>query len=401
MSRVRRIALWIHLYAGLATAPALLLLGLTGSFLVFEYPLDHLFHPNLAYVQSASDRLPLDVLLAKIQSTYPGAKVLALALSPSSPSPDLAYTAQIQFPHHADSSTVFINQYTGHVLGRIDGMSFATAVHEFHTNMLLGERGAFVMMLTAALLIMLSLSGIVLWWPRKILTINWKASGKRINFDLHNMIGFYSFVFMLVFGVTAVAIHWQSKWLPMTNNALGLPDNDPDLRIAPPSAATRAVSLDTVAATARLSVPDARLTQINMPGTRGVYRAWLKYPQDGTPLGRSFVLINAYSGDVLYTRNARTVGLPTRYFREWNREIHTGDILGWPTRILACLLSLMLPALAITGPLFWWNRSRRSTSKARGKTNGATMSSRARLIPMSQKNTTTQALQVTIPQEMS
>jgi uncharacterized iron-regulated membrane protein len=95
-----------------------------------------------------------------------------------------------------------------------------------------------------------------------------------------------------------------------------------------------------------------------MPGGRGVYRAWLKYPEDGTPLGRSFVLVNAYSGAVLYTRNARTVGLPTRFFREWNREVHTGDILGWPTRILACLISLMLPVLAVTGPLFWWLRPR-------------------------------------------
>jgi uncharacterized iron-regulated membrane protein len=95
-----------------------------------------------------------------------------------------------------------------------------------------------------------------------------------------------------------------------------------------------------------------------MPGAGGVYRAWLKYPEDGTPLGRSFVLVNAYSGTVLYTRSARTVGMPTRFFREWNREVHTGDILGWPTRILACLMSLLLPVLAITGPLFWWRRAR-------------------------------------------
>jgi uncharacterized iron-regulated membrane protein len=76
------------------------------------------------------------------------------------------------------------------------------------------------------------------------------------------------------------------------------------------------------------------------------------------------VLVNAYSGTVLYTRSARTVHLPTRLFREWNREVHTGDILGWPTRILACLMSLMLPVLAVTGPLFWWNKKRvRRTAK--------------------------------------
>jgi uncharacterized iron-regulated membrane protein len=358
MSKLRRITVWVHLYAGLAAAPLLFVLGLTGSFLVFEYPLDHVFHAHLAYVQPAPEAMPLDSLLTSIHSAYPAAKVLTFALSPSSPAPDLAYSAQVQLPEQADPSTVFVNQYSGQVLGKIDGMSFATAVHEFHTDMLLGDRGAFVMMLIASLLILLSLSGIVLWWRRKIVTIRWSASGRRLNFDLHNAIGFYSFVFMLLFGITGVVVHWQSKWVPMANSALHLSDAEPDLKIVRPGPGARPIPLQAVAAAARLSFPSARLTQINMPGTRGVYRAWLKYPEDGTPLGRSFVLVNAYSGTVLFTRSARTVGVPTRFFREWNREVHTGDILGWPTRILACLMSLMLPVLAITGPLFWWRRPR-------------------------------------------
>ena len=358
MSKFHRILEWIHLYAGLIAAPILLVLGLTGSFLVFEYPIDRLLHAHMAYVRPAEVRMSLDALLSSVHSTYPTAKVVTFALSPSSPAPDLAYVMQIQFLQHEGLSSVFVNQYTGQVLGKIDGMSFATTVHEFHTDMLLGARGAFVMMLIAALLILLGISGILLWWPRKILSVRRSASGRRIVFDLHNAIGFYSFVFLMLFGITGVVVHWQSTWLPMTNRALHLPDTEPDLKIVPPSAGTRAISLEVVAAAARRMLPEARVTQINMPGTRGVYRVWLKYPEDGTPLGRSFVLIDAYSGAVLYTRSARTVHVPTRFFREWNREVHTGDILGWPTRILACVMSLSLPVLAITGPLFWWHKHR-------------------------------------------
>jgi uncharacterized iron-regulated membrane protein len=364
MRKLHRTIEWIHLYAGLTAAPLLFALGLTGSFLVFEYPLDHMFHHRLAYVQPAAARVPLQQDAASILAQYPSAKILTFALSPSTPSPDLAYTAQVQLPQLAVPSTVFVNQYTGSVLGKIDGMSFATAVHEFHTDMLLDERGAFVLMLAACLLILLSVSGIILWWPRKIVTVNWSASGRRITFDLHNAVGFYSFLFLLMFGVTAVVIHWQSKWLPMTNNALRLPDNDPDMKIAAPKVKAKTISLDAIADAARAALPGARLTQINMPGSRGVYRAWMKFPGDGTPLGRSYVLLNAYTGQVLYTRNARTIGVPTRYFREWNREFHTGDIFGLWTRILACLMSLALPLLAVTGPLFWWRRIRRARPAA-------------------------------------
>jgi uncharacterized iron-regulated membrane protein len=358
MSKFHRIIEWIHLYAGLIAAPVLLLLGLTGSFLVLEYPVDHLLHAHLAYVRPAEVRMSLDGLLSSVYSAYPTAKAVSIALSPSSPAPDLAYVVQIQFPQHAELSSVFVNQYTGQVLGKIDGMSFATTVHELHTDLLFGDRGAFVMMVSAAHLILLSISGIVLWWPRKILSVRWGASGRRIVFDLHNAIGFYSFIFLLLFGVTGVVVHWQSTWLPMTNRGLHLPDTEPDFKIAPPRAGTQAISLEMVAAAARRMLPEARLTQINMPGTRGVYRIWLKYPEDGTPLGRSFILVNAYSGALLYTRSARTAHVPTRFFREWNREVHTGDVFGWPTRILACAMSLTLPALAITGPLFWWRKHR-------------------------------------------
>src|SRR5258708_11782916 len=155
------------------------------------------------------------------------------------------------------------------------------------------------MMLTATLLILLSLGGIIVWWPRKILAINWGTSGRRITFDIHNAVGFYSFIFMFLFGLTGVIVHWQSKWLPITNHALHLPDTDPDLRIPPPSPGAPLAALDAVSAVATRNILGARLTQINMPGTRGVYRAWLTYPDDGTPLGRSLVLINAYSRAIL------------------------------------------------------------------------------------------------------
>jgi len=55
-------------------------------------------------------------------------------------------------------------------------------------------------------------------------------------------------------------------------------------------------------------------------------------------------------------RNARTASFSFRYPHMWNRMIHTGDVFGWPTRILAALMSLTLPLLGVTGPLIWWFR---------------------------------------------
>ena len=39
-----------------------------------------------------------------------------------------------------------------------------------------------------------------------------------------------------------------------------------------------------------------------------------------------------------------------------NFSTHVGALLGWPGRIAACLASLVLAALCITGPWMWWKR---------------------------------------------
>jgi uncharacterized iron-regulated membrane protein len=39
-----------------------------------------------------------------------------------------------------------------------------------------------------------------------------------------------------------------------------------------------------------------------------------------------------------------------------NRAIHTGDILGMPTKVLMSLASLAAVAQAISGLMMWWKR---------------------------------------------
>ena len=90
----------------------------------------------------------------------------------------------------------------------------------------------------------------------------------------------------------------------------------------------------------------------------------LKFPEDHTPLGRTRLRIDANTGQVLQIQSSRDFSPPMKYARMWNREIHTGDFLNLPTRILAAVFSLMLPVLALTGPLIWWNRRRAEKTKS-------------------------------------
>src|SRR5690242_8621644 len=78
---------------------------------------------------------------------------------------------------------------------------------DFHGNLLLGDTGRWLNGIGAASLTLLGLTGIVIWWPgiehwRRSLMVNWRSSFARINWDLHNVMGFWCFLFVLMWGVS-------------------------------------------------------------------------------------------------------------------------------------------------------------------------------------------------------
>ena len=366
MTGLRKFLLNVHLWVGLAACLLLFMLGLTGAVLVFENNLDHVLNPSLSYVTPQTQPLPLQQLTAVVAKRFPKAHVSALQLSPSSPSPDLAYAFVMS--QGKERNEVFVDQYTGRLLGtRALGSGFATKVHQFHTNLLAGPAWSIVSAWGSIFLGLLAMSGIYLWWPRKIFTPNLNASGRRINFDLHNAIGFYASMFVFLFAFTGAFMHWESN---LSSVAARLTHSSVDeipakVNSAPAPPETVPLSLDRLAEVARSEMLGARVTQISLATKPSdCVRIWMKYPEDGTPAGRTWVYLDQYTGKVLIARNSRSVPLAASYVRSWNREIHTGDIFGWPTRILACLASLAVAFLSISGPIIWLLKKTTKTSRS-------------------------------------
>jgi uncharacterized iron-regulated membrane protein len=70
------------------------------------------------------------------------------------------------------------------------------------------------------LLIVLALTGLVIWWPgiktwRRSLTVRRRVDWKRFTWDLHSMMGFWSLGFVLLFGITGAYLgnqEWFQNW---------------------------------------------------------------------------------------------------------------------------------------------------------------------------------------------
>jgi uncharacterized iron-regulated membrane protein len=352
---LRKLLLNLHLYAGLIAGVFLILLGVTGSFMVFEDEIDRALNPKLTWVTPGERRLTLTEMKSRLEKRYSGRTVAGFSISPRD---DIAWGATLQSTASQEPLNVVFNQFTGDVLGTdSDRNNFVGYVHEFHLRLMMGDFGGLIVTLAAVLLLFLSLSGIVLWWPRKLLSVNWRGQPRQLNFELHQALGVYVSLSLMIFSITAIVIHWENGATRLANRITNSRDLPPFPRPRPLTANAATVDPDRLLSIAESAAPGAHATWIMLVGSP--FRVAMKYPEDRTPSGRTNIFIDAYAGEVAYQLNSRSGPLGFRMVKLWNREIHTGDIGGLPTRILVCLISLLLPVMAVTGPLIWWNRRRR------------------------------------------
>jgi uncharacterized iron-regulated membrane protein len=124
---------------------------------------------------------------------------------------------------------------------------------------------------------------------------------------------------------------------------------------------TSPLDSDLLVSISEKNAPGAQVTVIQLATSAETpVRIIMKYPEDHTPAGRTQVFLDTYSGKVRMLTDARSAPLGFKLMRLWNRQYHTGDIYGWPTRILALVSSLALVVMAITGPMIWYKRKRTS-----------------------------------------
>jgi uncharacterized iron-regulated membrane protein len=350
---MRRALLLLHEWIGLLGAAFLIVIAVSGSALVFENGIDRTLNPALSYVPvpPGGQRLPLETLLAGVNGAQPDDPAGGVRIADA---PDQSF----EFSSRARRST-FVDPHTGKILGSRDRQrSFARWVHLLHTRFVAGGVGEALVGWFSVALLLLAVSGLVLWWPRQILSLGSASSWKRTNFDLHNMLGFYSSPIIVVIALSGILIAFERTTDPVVKRLNPAPDPAPPQ--STPVAGGKRITLDEAVATAQAALPGVFVSNINVPANpKAAYRVLAKFPEDRTPAGRSRVHIDQFSGRVLLIENTRTAPAGTRILN-LKRSAHTGDIFGAPTQALYFLVSLGMAVQAISGVSIWWNSRTRS-----------------------------------------
>lgn len=366
--RLRRAVRKVHLWLGLTLGGLFVLLGLTGSVLVFYPELDALLHPEIRVEGSGPP--DWDRALATARAAYPektGPWRFEVTGKPGA-IPARYYDPPERPGYAFRPMMVWLSPDGSQVLRRDYWGEYAvTFIYDLHYRLLLGELGGKVLGWLGLGLLALLLSGLWAWWPRgswiKALRFKRRAPPQRRLRDWHKLSGLSGLAFLLILTVTGIMLE-----LPKESDAalaaVGLHvDHAPHVHPQPTTASGKPDILPSQAIlAASLALPDARLAWIETPpGSGGAYKLRMQVPDDPSyRFPHSFVWVDTKSGKVVAVQDARKGGAGTA-INNWVHPLHDGSAGGLLGRVLIAGAGLLPLVLFVTGLLRW--RIKRTKSK--------------------------------------
>jgi uncharacterized iron-regulated membrane protein len=333
-----------HLVVGLVAGLFLAILGATGALIAFEPEIEHAFYPTLYDVEVRSQPLPVAILYAKVALALKPNERIGVCLFPARARLSYAFTI---FRSSGLPRQIFVNQYTGQILGTLSVVRFTMVIRKLHVVAGLGGCSTLFLMF-------LVMTGLYLWWPLKRIGITSKATGRRLYFDLHNSVGLLSSLFLLLFAATGTYMAFYPVISSMFHSKLE------DRVVRRPSSAdqgsSRAISADNAVSLARHFLPGATPIWVVFPErSDSPYMVKMRFPEDRSFNGSSAVWLDQFSGRATQIWSSRADSLGGKLNR-LSCEAHTGDVLGYSGKLIARFMSLTLIVQTMTGVCMWWKR---------------------------------------------
>jgi uncharacterized iron-regulated membrane protein len=355
---IRRVNFQVHLWAGVILAIYVSLIGITGSVLVFGAELDKSANPvpwpALAANQQIAD---LALVIDSLKHSYPHTHIVSvMAPTPSEP----VIIAILQTPMRI---TVACNPITGQVIGEAPARTSRIEwIYDLHENLLARRAGRVANGVGAALLLLLAGTGLLNWWQgvqrwRLGLKIDFQRRWRRITFDFHRAVGFWSLGFLLLWAATAIYFTWPAKVLTAVDRLSPIVNSRPPAVTVDPDSEVAALDFHAMLERAYAADPGATWKGIVFPASRRSPFEMLLSRAPG--IGRDYedtVYFNPYNGRYI---SIWRYGV-NKSLGDWiiwlQIPLHFGTHWGLAVKCLWSAIGLSLPLLSISGLVMYWNR---------------------------------------------
>lgn len=392
---VRHALVRLHRWAGLVMAVFLLVVGLTGSALVFWQELNEWLAPALYPGAHAGTPLAAAALAERAEAIepairattvylgYPGTVWVGVEPRPGGPPVDYNY--------------IYLDPISGVELGRIRWGAWPTTlaavmpfVYELHETLVLGATGERILGLVALLWTVDCFVAFALTLPRpspssaRSWLARWApawlvkrgAPPFRLTYDLHRAGGLWPWAMMLVFAWSSVFLNLDGVYTAVTArvfdyvpSAAGMTRSAVSSTTVEPMPWTMAQATGERLMAAQAYGHDFTVQQpmaLYLLRSRGLYEYRVRSTRDITDkYGSTSVYFDATTGAL------RQVRLPTgqrtgNTVTTWLLALHMANVFGLPFRVFVSVAGVVLAMLSVTGVAIWWmkRQARRVHRKA-------------------------------------
>ncbi|WP_313566910.1 PepSY-associated TM helix domain-containing protein [Empedobacter sp.] len=360
---MKKYFLLIHKWLGLFTGIIVCIVAITGAIFCFQDEIkDALFDYRKVEIVHQPFIKPSEIIL-KVQDKNPKHVVLRVMYMDKDRS-----TVVMTMDDKKESYFVYVNPYSGKILHQENmKQDFFLVIQYIHMNLLLGDIGKNIIGFSTVIFIMIMISGLILWWPKKRkqakngLTIKYKAKWKRINYDLHNVLGFYAFSIAFIVALSGIAFSFKpvrNSYTQIVNLGKSFPNEEKGYVYQPKKMLENNYTI----------VDSAYAYSLKNSSTAAMHWIYLPVP-DKNPLAvrayhksLRYYAVDEYQFDSEQFQVYKLMNENLsngKKFANSMYDIHTGQILGLFGKILAFTSSIIVASLPITGFIIWRNKKRK------------------------------------------
>lgn len=364
----------IHLWLGIGSGIILFIICLTGTVLTFEKEIKDIFSEE-ATVSPKAKKLAIEELSKTLSSE---GEVMRVSINPRVEKP---YEFSVKTNKEDRRGTLFfVNQYTGEYSKQIktslDG--FFMTMFKMHRWLLLDiSIGRPIVGISTIIFFILSISGIVLWFPKKQLKklkwkhlkpgfkIAWRAKWKRINHDLHVTLGFYSAIFLIIMSLTG--LFWSFEWYKDAGSAVlgtevfGGRGGGPRINSNADLDSVK-VDFEAILKIVECELPFEGTILLQIPADEKEIFSVRKYHDqdflqtatDELKIDRDGTIISKE----LFSEKPFNVQLASSI-----KAIHLGSIFGWFSKTIYFISCMIATSLPVTGVIIWLNKLKKKPKK--------------------------------------
>ncbi|OJU81302.1 MAG: hypothetical protein BGO11_08915 [Solirubrobacterales bacterium 70-9] len=403
MRRTRHFLTKAHRWGSFSLGLLLLVVVLSGVVLVLDPEIEQVTHPSLYDTASGPTKLAPGEALAVVHKELPDFDTTGTFIY------DNRGAWEVHSPATGDVARV--DDTDGRLLGTINRehgvMAFIANLHEcgltceemsgyvgflakpaqiWGFDLTLGNEGnwgGFILAVSGILLLILVVTGIVLWWPKgkdklkRGLKVRRGRGQYKLNYDLHKVVGFVALPALAIWALTGINFELpkqtEGAFYAVTPGSAA-PDSIYEFESKPGSGP--GVTMSEAIADARTAVPSGStlisVTQPEMSEKTSYYELWFAHGVDtyayGDYPGNYGVFVDRYSGDAhQYFPNPANDTVTNNFMQNWAGAIHMGTLVGWIPRLGWIAFGLTPLLLAFTGTVTWVMRKRMGRRKARGR----------------------------------